>query len=65
MDWAMRCLCAFQSTLPVKGATAQARSSIAECLFQSTLPVKGATCAHPQQPFRRFVSIHAPGEGSD
>jgi len=55
----------FQSTLPVKGATRQAKSNLTAWTFQSTLPVKGATIV----PYARYqyygVSIHAPGEGSD
>ena len=55
----------FQSTLPVKGATYWRSSKSAVCKFQSTLPVKGATAPPTAMTSFRFVSIHAPGEGSD
>ena len=37
--------CAFQSTLPARGATALATRTMAQLLFQSTLPARGATAA--------------------
>ncbi len=56
----------FQSTLPVRGATATAIKSQATILFQSTLPVRGATGQLLQGPApHRIISIHAPRAGSD
>ena len=55
----------FQSTLPVKGATASIFPSRNWLSFQSTLPVKGATVSLGCMYQHRCVSIHAPGEGSD
>ena len=37
----------FQSTLPVRGATARADSCGRSWIFQSTLPVRGATLQYP------------------
>ena len=56
---------AFQSTLPVRGATRNPGAFFVPERFQSTLPVRGATeqaviyCHYTQ------ISIHAPREGSD
>ena len=36
---------AFQSTLPVRGATGIGKSTLLDKIFQSTLPVRGATAA--------------------
>jgi len=55
----------FQSTLPVKGATAPPMFLLTEIPFQSTLPVKGATLRRSMLRPVLHVSIHAPGEGSD
>jgi len=55
----------FQSTLPVKGATAAPTSCFHSRQFQSTLPVKGATVDDPFKNREEAVSIHAPSEGSD
>ena len=57
---------AFQSTLPVRGATfADILGDINE-IFQSTLPVRGATCRNRRAKLLHFhISIHAPREGSD
>ena len=38
----------FQSTLPVRGATANAATQMREIIFQSTLPVRGATRKRPR-----------------
>ena len=37
------CVCRFQSTLPMRGATWHIRQSAGSPLFQSTLPMRGAT----------------------
>ena len=55
----------FQSTLPVKGATAISVLAGQPLLFQSTLPVKGATSFVNSIVNRLLISIHAPCEGSD
>ena len=57
---------AFQSTLPVRGATL-CRNGMLYCItvFQSTLPVRGATLFKLDFPQLRVVSIHAPRAGSD
>ena len=55
----------FQSTLPVKGATHEAYRAAREAGFQSTLPVKGATGNLDIKSGGKYVSIHAPREGSD
>ena len=57
---------AFQSTLPVWGATAGVQLLLpASALFQSTLPVWGATCRERRIRECIFISIHAPRVGSD
>ena len=55
----------FQSTLPAKGATLAAIDCDFAIIFQSTLPAKGATENQILATRRRFISIHAPREGSD
>ena len=56
----------FQSTLPVRGATARCRTSHTGFLrFQSTLPVRGATVLFLDYVHTTFISIHAPRTGSD
>ena len=56
----------FQSTLPVRGATAVKAGDVAPLIFQSTLPVRGATFTGVQVPDgSQEISIHAPREGSD
>ena len=56
----------FQSTRPVKGATASAvEAAPAEFEFQSTRPVKGATWSSSCENPVHEVSIHAPREGRD
>ena len=55
----------FQSTLPVRGATAPFLLVFALISFQSTLPVRGATASKRQRSAQARISIHAPREGSD
>ena len=57
----------FQSTLPVRGATRTLLFlCVNPCVFQSTLPVRGATGAkHYAELANKYISIHAPREGSD
>ena len=56
----------FQSTLPVRGATAAMVLLIRSThRFQSTLPVRGATTVRREPPCRVQISIHAPRAGSD
>ncbi len=55
----------FQSTLPMKGATADNVVIYHSKMFQSTLPMKGATFGGCGFDARPCVSIHAPNEGSD
>ena len=58
-------LCAFQSTLPARGATTElSRVQIAK-LFQSTLPARGATRRADVPANSHPISIHAPRTGSD
>ena len=56
---------AFQSTLPVRGATPAGAARGGELLFQSTLPVRGATSPRLTIPIIHTISIHAPRAGSD
>ena len=57
---------AFQSTLPVRGATVDwSPASVWMFLFQSTLPVRGATFRAVDGISCKQISIHAPREGSD
>ena len=57
---------AFQSTLPVWGATVEDKPAVRpDTEFQSTLPVWGATKAGAIPPFLFEISIHAPRVGSD
>ena len=55
----------FQSTPPVRGATAAAASIGALNQFQSTPPVRGATQLFRDSRHKTRVSIHAPRAGSD
>ena len=56
---------AFQSTPPVKAATAAVGAALFTGLFQSTPPVKAATFIQ-NAPIKEFViSIHAAREGGD
>ena len=57
---------AFQSTLPVWGATSRLRQLLSSCrVFQSTLPVWGATGKRDSMATESSISIHAPRVGSD
>ena len=55
----------FQSTLPARGATADAILQNICKIFQSTLPARGATFIIRIASKNRFISIHAPRTGSD
>ena len=56
----------FQSTHPVRGATAAGRIyDMFDRVFQSTHPVRGATVKSLSKAFRDNISIHAPREGCD
>ena len=55
----------FQSTRPVKGATALDGYLNDSTVFQSTRPVKGATRTGGEHGHTDAVSIHAPREGRD
>ena len=57
--------CAFQSTLPARGATDGERTRPIFDGFQSTLPARGATCVKNQPTEHPEISIHAPRTGSD
>ena len=56
---------AFQSTLPLRGATAARFTPAWVALFQSTLPLRGATCGRVVGDLAVLISIHAPLAGSD
>ena len=56
----------FQSTRPVRGATADTRKSdFNPKIFQSTRPVRGATTPTFHGHFKSAISIHAPRAGRD
>ena len=55
----------FQSTHPVRGATALLISSNSSFRFQSTHPVRGATVTRGTAAVLKLISIHAPREGCD
>ena len=55
----------FQSTLPARGATREARRAAIPGVFQSTLPARGATRRAVQKTKPPTISIHAPRTGSD
>ena len=55
----------FQSTLPVRGATAHDSVAPRTQQFQSTLPVRGATVPLAVGTGVSAISIHAPRVGSD
>ena len=57
--------CAFQSTLPARGATDKLADRSHSIVFQSTLPARGATRRQPQTDGVLLISIHAPRTGSD
>ena len=56
---------AFQSTLPVWGATPERYANRSGKGFQSTLPVWGATRRPGRKQRKAAISIHAPRVGSD
>ena len=56
---------AFQSTPPVKAATASAATASTETEFQSTPPVKAATRTETGGGHKTCISIHAAREGGD
>ena len=56
----------FQSTRPVRGATATTTAQAAVTVaFQSTRPVRGATCCRKYSLYCLPISIHAPRAGRD
>ena len=55
----------FQSTRPVRGATALVHNDEFPAKFQSTRPVRGATCFSSSFLWARSISIHAPRAGRD
>ena len=55
----------FQSTLPLRGATAETKKTNKKPIFQSTLPLRGATEATASPTACPKISIHAPLTGSD
>ena len=55
----------FQSTLPMRGATAGTLDEWAAKVFQSTLPMRGATSRSIRCTVPRLISIHTPHAGSD
>ena len=55
----------FQSTLPMRGATAMADNEVLQYLFQSTLPMRGATRRIRELFLLSRISIHTPHAGSD
>ena len=55
----------FQSTLPLRGATAVRRDQYPQSGFQSTLPLRGATGHTRRARHQGPISIHAPLTGSD
>ena len=57
--------CRFQSTRPLRGATAASRLSASSYSFQSTRPLRGATEDSASRAFVRRISIHAPLAGRD
>ena len=59
------CHLQFQSTLPLRGATANASTPTAVVKFQSTLPLRGATRAALTSDDSDVISIHTPLAGSD
>ena len=56
---------AFQSTLPVRGATLTAASLVKYYGFQSTLPVRGATVQHDKGVVVHGISFLAAPAGSE
>ena len=58
-------LTSFQSTLPLRGATADCYQCCRFHQFQSTLPLRGATTEVIADRVELIISIHAPLAGSD
>ena len=57
---------AFQSTLPMRGATCKVLDrDVFIFEFQSTLPMRGATRERCKNTGRTTISIHTPHAGSD
>ena len=59
------CICRFQSTLPMRGATTAIGSLQFLLIFQSTLPMRGATLLPVLLFLPLPISIHTPHAGSD
>ncbi len=57
--------CAFQSTLPMKGATRRPRGSGATNAVSIHAPNEGSDATFGMDVVDAKVSIHAPNEGSD
>ena len=55
----------FQSTRPIRGATAKDADSTADKQFQSTRPIRGATPERCDHGYHPGISIHAPHTGRD
>ena len=55
----------FQSTPPVKAATAEIDAKVENAQFQSTPPVKAATFCCLSLKLSKSISIHAAREGGD
>ena len=55
----------FQSTRPIRGATASTALVIIWPVFQSTRPIRGATVVHAVVAAAIAISIHAPHTGRD
>ena len=55
----------FQSTRPMRGATAEILFVNEFGKFQSTRPMRGATVVVKIDEHRRYISIHAPHAGRD
>ena len=56
---------AFQSTRPLRGATATTTSSVVHALFQPMRPLRGATAPLWRRSRRSRISTHAPLAGRD
>ena len=55
----------FQSTLPLRGVTADKCTSASPPIFQSTLPLRGVTKTAAPEIAALMISIHTPLAGSD
>ena len=66
MAYCPACWKEFQSTLPLRGATAlTAIDEAVKSVFQSTLPLRGATDVSARLDSIEKISIHTPLAGSD